>query len=247
MTYDNTDTNADGAIDAPVDNESVKTEEELITPADASTQPGSGISQTISQAIRAPDTARAIVLQNQDDTQQNGEGKASIYWYSDSGERLASTVAHPTDNHYSIYTKSDAVGNGDTGLEKRLDIGGGSENVEVNWQNTNVVRTTSDENAAQNELVVDDSGNYDGLYKITDRNGGSFSTVFEARWDRSRDDVRVRDPANVVDFFALDRAAGEVKDLKLETGSTPSDTTTAQDWFVISDSAGNKYRVKAYQ
>lgn len=89
--------------------------------------------------IRSPDNARAIVLQNQQDTVTGAGDKASIYWYSNAGERLAVTVAHPfpAPGHYSLYTKTDAPGDGDNGLTKRLDVDFGTtadSRADVTWQ-----------------------------------------------------------------------------------------------------------------
>jgi len=88
---------------------------------------------------KAGDSNVAILLQPKFDSSQPsqiGEGSL-IMWYGALGERFTAIGPHAgLHDHFSIYTKIDGSGDGDTGLEKRLDIGfgtAGDNNSDVTW------------------------------------------------------------------------------------------------------------------
>lgn len=86
---------------------------------------------------------QAIMLQNRDDSEASGPGRASITWVSrgdetEQGEMLASATAHPSDNHFSVYTRKSQMGDGPYDLVKRLDIEGGSNSTTVRWSNNSM-------------------------------------------------------------------------------------------------------------
>jgi len=74
-------------------------------------------------SLRGSDLGAGLVLQNQNDSVSQGEGRANIIWASDAGERIATMTAHPFDNHWSLYVKPDPIGSGDTSPVKAIDIG----------------------------------------------------------------------------------------------------------------------------
>jgi len=84
--------------------------------------------------LRGSDSGQGIVLQNQDDGQSTGEGRANITWYSDSEEYITAITAHPAHNHFSVYTRNAPLGT-NANLEKRMNINAGSNIVDVEWKN----------------------------------------------------------------------------------------------------------------
>lgn len=84
--------------------------------------------------LRGGDSGQGIILQNKDDSQDTGAGRANITWYSDSEEYLTALTSHPSHNHFSIYTRNGPLGSS-ANLEKRMDIGGGSDLVTVKYKN----------------------------------------------------------------------------------------------------------------
>jgi hypothetical protein len=99
---------------------------------------------------KAGESNVAILLQPLFDSAQPsqiGEGSL-IMWYGALGERFASMGPHAGGHdHFSIYTKIDGAGDGDNGLEKRLDIDfgtAGDNNADVKWSAVKEFHITND-------------------------------------------------------------------------------------------------------
>lgn len=128
---------------------------------------------------------QAIMLQNRDDSESSGPGRASITWVShgdatDQGETIASITAHPSDNHYSVYTRNSPVGEGPHDLTKRLDIQGGAKSTAVRWSNNSKYVVSNSEGNAHLMLSGDTHADLDlrpmsssGKAGIHFRNGGT--------------------------------------------------------------------------
>lgn len=133
MTYTPTDTDNDGVVDVPVDNESVDTET-----VQADGESGEDPDQAATGAFRTGDattsyTGFAAVFQPLDDTATNGEGKAHALWRSANGENMTAMTSHATHEHHSIYSREGSLDGSEGSLAKRLDIGFGASTVPVDW------------------------------------------------------------------------------------------------------------------
>lgn len=137
----------------PVDNRAefpgaIESSEAFITrlladDAEIGDAPLDGLTYDVPLAVRGGTDSRGMILRNVDDTQANGTGKANLDWVSDSGERLANIVAHPTDNHLSFYLNDDVFGNGSLTTLKRLDLEGGPGDQPAFFQNNSVLEVSS--------------------------------------------------------------------------------------------------------
>jgi len=160
MTYDPVDANDDGIVESDVDNESVNTKEGLVDELGE----WESIGDVPPLRVVGKSTTPAIVLQNQDDSVISGAGKANISWYSHGDatgnpEQLAAITAHPAHNHWSLYTKQDAIGQGDTAIAKRLDVPGGSPRVTPTWEGLYSIIYNHALNDSFAEFQFPDSGN----------------------------------------------------------------------------------------
>jgi hypothetical protein len=137
--------------------------------------------------IRGQSNAHGIILQNQDDTVQNQEGKANIYWYSDAGERIGAITAHPFDNQYSVYTKAGPIGDGDTGLSKRWDLSGGSDDSLARLTSINGSATLNIDSDSGSNSAVNYVENGDEKARIQYKPGAD--AVFFEDVDNSANDI----------------------------------------------------------
>jgi len=133
---------------------------------------------------------QGLQLQNQDDSQSTGPGRANITWWSHgdatgAAEQLAALTSHPSDNHFSIYTKTDGVGAGDTGVTKRVNIPGGIEQTEFKIQ--------SNEDAYL-RLFADHDGAGGGrpILDLLSNN----NSKFQLRYSPTNDQLQLRDIVN---------------------------------------------------
>jgi len=136
-----------------------------VTSSSAPKVAGANVNRLSPLFIRGSNDGAGLILQSQDDTVSNGEGRANIYWYSAGNstapERLAAMEAEAADNEFSVYTKADALGSGSTGLEKRINI--------PSEQKTKIEFTNS---LSDTVVQIGAADNSDALIKFGNNNDG---------------------------------------------------------------------------
>lgn len=205
------------------------------------------------------------LLASSNSSSDQGE-RPNLVWMSDQTgagerERIATAVAHPSHNHFSIYTKEDSIGSGDTALKKRLNIGAGSTKSSIEWVNM----TTWTAKVESKASIIGRSGGFNFRLKAADNSSdtrikmedGDGNETFKQFYDASTSSfkfqnkngqfIKVYDSTNDIEFadggtevFTL-TGSNETND-----GMTADPESATEDAFISVSIGSNNYQIPLY-